>query len=1041
MTSRKVLFSILLLLQFAVAHAQETTVFTEANVAYKRGIELFQQGVYGLSQKEFRSAINLLRPVNEPEWKSVKTDAELHFAKAAVRLGQPEAEKLVLDFLRENSPSPVASQAALEIGDYYFDQKKYDEALVYYNMAPVGSMSGDLKNEIRFKQGYSYFITKKFAQAKTAFAGIKENQRSEWYHPANYYFGCIAFFEKNYDSAISAFKRCEDSQKFKDQVPYFLTQIYFAQKKYDQVISYAQPKAANAPKNKAEMHQLVGQAYFEKGDYTAALPYLEYAANNLSTFRPADYYQLGYTQYQAKKYKNAIENFEQLTKQDSVLGQNGLYHLGDCYVKTGNKLAARTAFGQAASMNYDKTVREDALFNFAKLSYELKYDRDAIEALQKFGPESKYHDDAQSLMGELFENTRDYDRAIATLESMKSRNQKLNEAYQKVTFLRGLQLYQQKQPNEAKSYFNKSLAYPIDKETVCKSNFWLGSIAHENSDLNGSKSYLSTFLAQAKNYPRLPDESSVHMGNYIQGYNFLKEKDFSSAQNHFAATVDGIKRNSSTLYSAQVKTEVLGDAVLRTGDCLFKKNKYKDALKYYDEAVSKKYQGFEYALYQKAIIKGLLGDPVGKINDLDDLVEKYPSSRFTDEALYQLGLTYLNLEKYDQATPPLRRIVSDFKGKSTLVNQALLKLGLIAYNQGSPQTAINYYKQVFANNPENSEAKDALAALEEIYVKDLGQPDEYFAFLETIPGYKVDNAQKENATFEAAESQFQQKKYSAAISGYTAYLTKYPKGANSLTALYRRAECYASNELKQFEKALVDYTAVVGRGQSTFYPKAAEKATLLAFNEEKDYQQAYEMAKKWEDGATSDFSRLDAQVMAIRSALQLNNSVAVYEYGKKITESPRATPEQVSAANFYVGKIAYEKSDFTRAQPALQSAVKNVQGELKAEAYHLLVQILYKNKRYDEAEDMISTANQESAGYDDWIAKNLILLSDVYVGKGDRDSARAALEAVLENYKGSNKQITDSAKAKYAALGGTNSKAVRDSGVKSNLIEVDDSGN
>ena len=91
-------------------------------------------------------------------------------------------------------------------------------------------------------------------------------------------------------------------------------------------------------------------------------------------------------------------------------------------------------------------------------------------------------------------------------------------------------------------------------------------------------------------------------------------------------------------------------------------------------------------------------------------------------------------------------IGANASGKSNLVNPALLKLGLISYNQGNTSAAINYYKQVFANNPENEEAKDALAALEEIYVKDLGKPGEYFAFLETIPGYKVDNLKRDYQT-------------------------------------------------------------------------------------------------------------------------------------------------------------------------------------------------------------------------------------------------------------------------------------------------------
>ena len=144
-------FIVLLYLLSAFAlSAQQTTVFTEATNAYKRGVDFFNQQVYGLAQKEFRSAMDLLRPVNEPEWKAVKTDAELYNAKCAVRLGQPEAEKLTLDFLREHSPSPEASQAALEIGDYYFNKKEYDRALIYYDMAPAGS--GATRDEIQFKK-------------------------------------------------------------------------------------------------------------------------------------------------------------------------------------------------------------------------------------------------------------------------------------------------------------------------------------------------------------------------------------------------------------------------------------------------------------------------------------------------------------------------------------------------------------------------------------------------------------------------------------------------------------------------------------------------------------------------------------------------------------------------------------------------------------------------------------------------------------------------------------------------------------------------
>ena len=1020
MNLRKGITSLLLLLCAFAMNAQQTSVYTEATLAYKRGVDFFEQHLYGLAQKEFRNAIDLLRPANEPEWKAVKTDAELYFAKSAVRLGQPEAEKLTLDFLRENSPSPVASQAALEIGNYYFDNKEYDKALTYYDMAPAGS--GATRDEIQFKKGYAYFVTKQFSRAKGAFASLKENTRSEWYYPANYYSACCSFFEKKYDEALKGFQRCEQSDKYKQYVPYYIAQIYSHQKKYDQVIAFGAAKAKDSNiKNRAELNQLVGQAYYERGDYKSALPYLEFAVNNGATLRPADYYQLGFAQYQSGFYKPAIENFEQLTKQDSLLGQNGLYHLGDSYLRTKNKFAARNAFGQAASMNYDKTVKEDALINYAKLSYELKFDRDAIDALQKIQPSSKYYEDAQALMSEVFLNTRDYDRAIATLESVPNRTPRLNETYQKVCYYRGLQLYQNKQKDEARRYFNKALENPVDKRIQALCSYWMGAISNESGEYAISKQHISSFVAAARGMNDLPEESNITMANYVQGYNNLKLKDYKQALANFKIVVDDIKRNDTRIKSDQIKTAVLGDAVLRAGDAYFKNNQYADALAYYNEAINRKYEGFEYALYQKAIIRGLQGSPVDKVLALENLVNQYPKSQYTDEALFQMGETYQDMGKFDQAVPPLRKLVADFRGKSPLINQALLRLGLISYNQGNTSAAISYYKQVFSNNPESNEAKDALAALNEIYVKDLNRPDEYFAFLETVPGYgNVSTSSKDSVTYQSAEIQFQQGKYQQAIEGFTNYLAKYPNGQNAIQAYYYRGESYASNNLKQYPKALQDYSAVVAKGPSRLYPKAAEKATLLALNVDKNYVQGFEFARKWEESATTDASRFDAQLNALQAAYFTNNSVAVSEYANKVTSSNLASNSQVATANFYLGKMAYDKNDFPRAYPALQAVTENASTEIMAESWHLLAQILYKQKKYSDAEQTIGDANKASAGYDDWIAKNLILLSDVYMDQGDKNSASAALEAVLENYTGNDPNILATARQKYNRITGTN---------------------
>jgi tetratricopeptide (TPR) repeat protein len=1023
--------------------AQQSTVYTEANHAYHRGVDFFNQHIYGLAQKEFKATMELLRPVNEPEWKAIKTYAELYHAKCAVRLNQPEAEKLALDFLRDYSPSPVASQAALEIGDYYFDQKEYDKALTYYDMAPDGS--GTAQDEIQFKKGYAYFVTKQFSQARTEFSPLKESTSSQWYYPANYYYGCCAFIEGKYDDSAKSFLRCEQSDKYKNAVPYYIAQIYAHKKQYDQVISYGAAKAQNDEvKNRSELNLLVGQAYFEKGDYKKALPYLEYAVSNGANLRSSDYYQLGYAQYRSGYYKEAATNLEQLDKQDSLLGQNAYYHLGDCYLRTGNKFNARTAFGLAAKMDFDKSVKEDALINFAKLSYELKFDRDAIDALQKFTPNSKYFEEAQGLMSQVLLNTRDYDRAVSILEGVKNRTPRVNAAYQIVTHNRGLQLYQNGQKEEARRYFNKSLDYPSDKRQAALSAFWLASIANEAQEWNISKQHMATFIGNAKNYNDLPEESSLMMGQYVQGYNHLKLGDYKMALANFKASVEGIRKNSSRIQSEHISKSVLGDAILRAGDCHFKNKQYADALAYYNEAIKQQYDGYEYALYQKAMIRGLQGSQLDKAVALDDLIDKHPNSQYTDEALLELGNTYLEMNKLNEATVPLRRLVSDFRGKSPLVNQALMQLGIVSFRQGNYPAAANYYKQVFANNPEASEAKDTQALLKETY-DEMGRPDEYLAFLETIPGYKINAGSRDSIVYQSAEYQYQNRKYQQAVDGFTNYLTKYPNGPNALPAYYYRGESYASNDLKKYSLALKDYAFVVGRGQSKWYARSAERAATLSLNHEKNYPQSLEYARKWEESAPSDGSRFQAQLLSLQAAYKAgNNTAAVTEYANKVNSSPNASAEHLALSNFYLGKMAFDKGDFNQAYPLLESVVGNTTAEIMPESYHLMAQILYRQKKYTEAEDLITgPANKNSAGYDDWIARNLILLSDVYLDQGDKSSASAALEAVLESYKGDDPGIMNTARQKYNKLGSAPAPQPTNNSTQKggNFLELDGGGN
>ena len=765
-------------------------------------------------------------------------------------------------------------------------------------------------------------------------------------------------------------------------------------------------------KKRAEINQLVGQAFFEKGDFTAALPYLEFAAENSNKMRKEDFYLLGYVQHQAGKYDRAAKNLEQLNGINSKMGQNAMYMLGDAQVQLGKKSAARNAFRAASKMNFDPKTQEDALYNYAKLSYELNYGREAIDALRQIPTTSSYYLESQTMMSNIFLNTRDYEKALGILEGTKDKTPKLKETYQKVAYLRALQLIKQEDYVAAKNRLNKSLTYPIDNRTKALAIYWRGEIAHLTKNYGESIGEFNKFLNLAKTVSNLPDEASTHTANYTQGYNYLKQKDYNAALGYFQSSIGGIKQNLAYIDNNYVTRQVLGDATLRAGDCLFKRNKYDSAIKYYNEAVNNRYAGFIYALYQKAIIEGLRGKTTNKILALDNIVEDYPSSEYADNALLQLGITYLEIGKNEQATQPLRKLTSEYPN-SPLMNQALIKLGLITYNQGNLPTAINYYKQVFSHNPNAIEAQAALTALEEIYVDDLSKPDEYFAFLETVPGYSVEEDEKEAINFKTAESQYENGNYEKAITAYTNYLRKYPRGRNLLTAYYHRGESHGV--LKQYTEALADYEFVIQKGPSRYYGKALQKAAIIAYNFSQDFTKAFDLYTQLEKAAQDDDTRFEAQLGALRSAYRSNNSAAVLRLADAVANHANSTDEQKAAARFYQGKVAFDQRDYDRARTAFNQVVRLSDDEQTAEARYLIAYIYYLQRDLDTAQQLCLNANNESSNYPYWVAKSVILLADILAEKGDLFNAQAALEGLIEYYD-EDQELVNIARAKLAKI-------------------------
>jgi tetratricopeptide (TPR) repeat protein len=999
MSIKKSFIALLLLSISTMLSAQESAIYRDYQETYKRGMHFYSQRLYGQALEEFDKVTNAKHLFQDTDVPMYMLQSELHSGLSALYLGQPDAEKRLLYFMERNEPSSIATKARLALGGYYYNQRDYNQAIKYLSKVSDSELTNEEIIKKKFKLGYCYFVKKKFKKAKALFVQIKE-AKTQYYYPSNYYYGITEFFDKDYDKALAAFQRANQSSRYDKIVPSYITQIYFAKKEYKEVIKYGKPLINKKDiREGKQVAQLVGQSYFELGKYRQALPLLEKYVSGTPKVTKEALYQLGYTQYKTGKYKEAIQNFKQLNGEKNPLGQNALYNMADCLLKTNDKPAARQAFQKASQMKFDKELQEDALINYAKLSYELGFDSDAITALQSVPNTSDYNNEAQNLMAKVFLNTRNYDKALETLRKMSStaKTVKMKETHQKVAYFRGVQVYKNGKYDASIKLFDESLTQGVNMETKALAYFWKAEAFFKKKKYDTSIDEYGKFMLVEKTLKRLPDNSSLGVANYGMGYSYIKKNDYPNASKYFNSAVDVIEDNLRNYNDKYVTNFVYPDALLRAGDCLLYLRDYPKARKYYNTIINNNYPNKDYAMYQLSLIHNLEDNTTSQLALLDKIIREYPSSRYADDAYYDKGNTLFNMDRKDLAIASYEKLLQDYPN-SDMKNRALLKLGLIAYSVGRNEEALNYYKGVFRTDPQSEEAKDALAAIKEIYIED-GNPDGYFNFVNTVQGYSVGEFERDSLMYIAAQIKFNNADWNGAIASYTNYLDRFPSGLNSIQAHFNRGE--ALFDLKRYNEAIQDYAYISDQGNSAFVETANHRAANIAYYSTQNFPEAQKYYGRLEQTATTEELLFEAQQFGMRSAFYASDFQSLPAIAERLISNPRATTQDHAEAYYFIGKAYLAQQDNNRALAAFNKNIQLSGDDVhSAEARYWRAYITYKKRDLDKAMNLCFKNNKEIPGHPYWLVKSFILLADIYAEQDNLFQAKATLQSIVDNYEG-----------------------------------------
>ncbi|QTD39365.1 tetratricopeptide repeat protein [Polaribacter batillariae] len=955
--------------------SQQTIANTSILKDYNNALKLYNNKAYAAAQKTFDKVIKKANIGS-----NLKTDATYFEAMCAIKLNQTGADKKVLSFVEEYPNSNKKNVAFFNVGNYYFANKKAAYALKWYQKVDPKMLSKEDKKELDFKMGYGFLTTNNLQLSKDRFLLLINDPK--YGNDSRYYYGYIAYKLEDYGIAESTLKKIADNATYKAEITYYLLDISFKAGKFKRCIEMGKKLLPEATKDlQSEISKIIGESYFNLEKYAASIPYLKNYRGKKGKWNNTDYYQLGYAYYKQNDFENAINNFNKIIDQKNNVSQNAYSHLGECYLKVGQKNEALNAFKSASEMSFDVNIQQDAALNYAKLSYEAGNPFEPVsEVLQNYlkkYPKSKAYQEINKLVVSSFINEQNYQGAIDFLSQKKSEEN--TALIIEVSLYRGIQLFNEEKYKEALPFFSQAKKSTITQVKE-RAQFWEAEAAYrlENYQEAITKlEALNTSLTSSKNEFKRTD--------YTIGYAYFKLKKYEKSIVAFKKFLAKDSIDADTKY----------DAIIRLGDGYFASRNYTEAVKSYKIVADELGPNSDYAQYQIGMSYGFTDDDEAKITALKKVLNDYQNSNLKDDALYQIANTYIKIKDHKNAHIAYNRLLEKYPN-SVFLSRALLRQGLLYYNDNMNQQALKKYKEVVARFSNSPEALEAVANARNVYI-DEGNLDDYINWMRTLKFVNVSNADIDNTSFAVAEKKyFEANNKNEIVKSLVDYSRKFPDGIHKIKANYYLADVYFKT--KQYQSAIIPLKNVIDEGRNEFSEEALSKLSQI-YLQNGNYNEALPVLDKLELEANSAENILFAQSNLMKAYFETEAYDFAIEYAKKILQQDKIDTNLKNDAQIIIARSSFKTEDFRTAEEFFNEIEKTASGALKAEALYYNAYFKNQQKEYAASNKVVQKLIAGYANYKYWGVKSYVIMGKNYYGLKDVYQATFVLENVIKNFK------------------------------------------
>lgn len=919
----------------------------------------------------------------------ISLDEEFTEARALFGMGAYDAARQkFMEFAVNNPTSPLVDAARAGAADCLFAAGDYKGALAAYKALPAGAYMPAEKAVLDFRTGLCAYRCGDISLAEQRLAAALGEPST--CSDARFFLGVIAFDKGDYAKAQQYFELVNTAAAPGSEAPYYLVRIDFAQGSYTKALNGARNLLRRSDgKEDPEMLRIIGESLCRLDDRSQGVGelrrYLEICDNPV----PSALYYVGLDDYEEGDYAAALEKLNVVARDaEGALQQSAYLYIGQALMQRGESAPALLAFDKAANMDDDSAVREAAYYNYAVARFEggnvpFKSSSQTLEDFLRLYPKGPYSERVATCLAEGYIADKDYQAAYERIQRVGGSSPRMLKAKQRVLYNLAMQELLRGDTAKASEYIDDALKIKTNDSaleaeiTLVKAQL----LAQQGDNAKATEAY-RRYLANASS-----NAENRSVAEYGLAYALYETGKRTEAEKTFRSLIDRFDR-----------AEVRADIYNRLGDLRYAANDFKDAADFYSRSYEVYRAGGDRPLLNHAKMLGNMRDYRGKLHALETFRRHYPNSLLAAEALMEISQAQISLGRNDEAVATYRTVIDKYSGTET-GRKAYLQLAMTLLDKGLRKDAVETYRALIRVYPSSEEAGQAATLLKYLAVED-GCGGEYIEFMRSVENApSIDVAEAENISFESAVKRFRNQHDTAALEQFA---SAYPESGHNaeVWGMLLDDAVTAGDKVRaaSFAEKILDR-----------YPDSryAEKAMNVSAQAKYDADKLPEAIEQWEalEKRTSDIDLATAARLGVmRAARDMGNTELALHKAELILESSTSGVENDEAT--------FVKACMIEAQGNRQKAIdvwhtladktESIYG-IKS-AYHE-AEALFELGRNAKALAATQALVQSGSPHRYWVARGFILLSDIYKAQGNEFEAREYLEALRENYPGTETDI------------------------------------